>query len=144
MLANELLKQAQYPRRYGLSLPRSQVIQDLSVFNHYLEAVTPCNGNYVICSRFCKVIGRVLDRVLGLEPTAVPAAGAENGEGEDAIGQVSGSQDVDGEGENGMLEELPEPDMGALVGDIGDIGDMEFMEWMSGVDWSKGPWTENF
>ena len=128
VLAVELLKQHQYPRRYALSLPRSRVVQDLSVFNHYLGTVEPCNGNHVICSRIHKVLGKVLDQVL--EPVV-------------AFGGLDGDEDVQmvqgGGAENG--DPLPEPDMPAVMGPIDDL---EFMEWMSGVDWTKGPWTESF
>lgn len=129
VLAVELLKQHQYPKRYSLVLPRSQVIRDLSVFNHYLDMVTPYNGNYVVCSRIHKVIEKVLEQVL--DPSAVPTMVLDRDGDGDTVAEPDELPDDFGD--------LPEPDMPAVVG---PIGDMEFMEWMNAVDWTKGPWTE--
>ena len=162
VLAVELLKAHQFPRRYTLALPRAQVIRDLSVFNHYLGTVSNCNGNFLICRRIWGVLGRVLDQVLSTEPGQAGAgAGGEvvgvgvNGTPEGDGGEVGEmgeererEREVDGGGLEGGYAYLPEtagvPDMMGMGRGEEGMGDLEFMEWMSGVDWSKGPWTESF
>ena len=123
VLLVELLKQHRYPRRYSLKLPRSRAIQDLSVFSHYLSAVEPCNGNYVVCSRKHKVIEKVLNQILE------PASSAPDGDQEMQLPQ-----------DEAVDAPLPSPDMSSV---LGPIDDMDFLEWVNAVDWTKGPWTEN-
>ena len=141
----ELLKQHQYPRRYPLELPRSRVIQDLSTFNHYLEAMSKGNSNYTVCERISRIIGRVLDQVLdAVQMGAAIVNGGVVGKGVgDEMGGDEGLRIEDGD-EVRMDDEVMElePDMQAVLGDF--PGDMEFMDWLNGVDWSKGPWTESF
>lgn len=47
-----------------LRLPRSETIQNLSMFVAFLDWVRPGNGNYQLCVRMRTIISRVLDQVL--------------------------------------------------------------------------------
>lgn len=70
VIAVELLKQEQlpvYPKEP--LLPRSQTIQDLSVFAARLGAIDPADGSFAICDQGRKVISHILDRILN-PPTA--------------------------------------------------------------------------
>jgi hypothetical protein len=75
VLAIELLKQEQ-SRHYTLDvLPRSETIQDLSVFISALAAVGPGEGNFSICNQGKKSLKRVLDQILS--PLPPPATASE-------------------------------------------------------------------
>lgn len=49
ILSVELLKQSKFPQDWRLSLPRSEIIQNLSIFIGALEWVRPSEGNYTLC-----------------------------------------------------------------------------------------------
>lgn len=68
ILSVELLKESRFPQEWRLVLPRSEVIQNLSMFIGCLEWVRPSEGNYTLCVRMRKVIKRILDQVLELPP----------------------------------------------------------------------------
>ncbi|XXG99637.1 hypothetical protein Hte_005978 [Hypoxylon texense] len=71
VIAVELLKQEQlpvYPKEP--LLPRSQTIQDLSVFAARLGAIDPTDGSFAICDQGRKVISHILDRILS--PPSAP------------------------------------------------------------------------
>ncbi|MCJ1475702.1 hypothetical protein MMC13_004365 [Lambiella insularis] len=121
VLAVELLKQSKYPALYPCTLPRSEVIQNLSIFIGCLGSIRPTQGNYTLCVRMRKVIRRILDQVL--EP--VPAFGT----------QLTPS----------TLDEVPPvvPDID-LSSVVGPIDDPDFAEWLNSVDWTKGPWIDSY
>ena len=48
-LSVELLKQSKGPHELRVSLPRSEIIQNLSIFIGALEWVRPTEGNYTLC-----------------------------------------------------------------------------------------------
>ncbi|RYP48932.1 hypothetical protein DL768_005294 [Monosporascus sp. mg162] len=64
IIAVELLKQEQLPHPDSALLPRSQTIQELSVFAARLGAVHPRDGSFAICDQGRKVITRILDKIL--------------------------------------------------------------------------------
>lgn len=65
VLALELLKQTRHPRKSISSIPRSEMIQNLSVFVAQLpQVVPPGEGNYVLLSQACKMLQAILDVVL--------------------------------------------------------------------------------
>ena len=68
MLAIELLKQEQSRQYTPDILPRSETIQDLSVFVSALGAVAPGEGNYHICNQGRRALKRVLDQILSPQP----------------------------------------------------------------------------
>lgn len=63
VLCLELIKQSQSTPSQR-RLPRSEMIQNLSVFTTFLDWISPAGGNYQLCQRVKKIISRVLDEVL--------------------------------------------------------------------------------
>ncbi|KAK5109875.1 hypothetical protein LTR62_006482 [Meristemomyces frigidus] len=64
VLAIELLRQEQSRQYTPDLLPRSETIQDLSVFISALGAVQPGEGNYNVCNQGRRSLRRVLDQIL--------------------------------------------------------------------------------
>ena len=73
VLAIELLKQEQSRLYTPDILPRSETIQDLSVFISSLAAVGPGEGNFSICNQGRRALKKVLDQILS--PTVAPVPG---------------------------------------------------------------------
>ena len=64
----------QQPQSYKPGIPRSETIQNLSVFTSSLQwAVRPGDGNYELCTRARDHLARILDGILSPEP-AIPQA----------------------------------------------------------------------
>lgn len=55
-------------------LPRSETIQDLSVFISSLAAVGPGEGNYFICNQGRRALKRVMDQILSPHPPVIPSS----------------------------------------------------------------------
>ena len=68
VLAIELLKQEQSRQYTPDILPRSETIQDLSVFISALSTVGPGEGNYPVCVQGRRALKRVLDQILSPHP----------------------------------------------------------------------------
>lgn len=77
VLAVELLKQEQSRLFTPDILPRSETIQDLSVFIANLGAVGPGDANFSICNQGRKALNRVLDQILSPSLPPAPNAGTE-------------------------------------------------------------------
>jgi len=75
VLAIELLKQEQSRQYTPDLLPRSETIQDLSVFISALASVGPGEGNYSICNQGRRALKRVLDQILS--PHIPPVTSSE-------------------------------------------------------------------
>lgn len=58
----ELLRQAREPEEQEPKLPRSEIVQNLSLMIGFLNWVKPTAGNYKLCRRMSQVIKRVLDQ----------------------------------------------------------------------------------
>ena len=86
-----------HPRDLHLKLPRSEVVQNLSILTGFLDWVRPLAGNYHICGRMRQIIKKILDQILdppsGTEPPETPAFGS-----------------VDFEADFGMFENLDDLD----------------------------------
>ena len=67
-LSVELFKQWKSPQASQLYLPRSEVIQNLSIFAGCMNWVRPMEANHALLSRTRKVITRILDQVLASPP----------------------------------------------------------------------------
>lgn len=104
----EMLRQEQSGDFTPTFLPRSKVIQDLSVFVSALATVSPGEGNYAICHHGRRVLETVLDRILSQPPR--PAAGAA---------------------------QTPEINNDtSLYFPTGN--DAEFMQWLDNLEWERG------
>ena len=74
VLSIELLKQEQSRVFTPDLLPRSETIQDLSVFISALGTVGPGEGNYSICNQGRRALRRVLDQILSPNQPALPGS----------------------------------------------------------------------
>jgi chromatin structure-remodeling complex subunit RSC3/30 len=82
VLSVELLRQTRStPRSTALNLPRSEIIQNLTLFASYLDAIiAPHDGNYRVAQQGQRAIRHVLDQVLSVNSgpcsiSAGPVAG---------------------------------------------------------------------
>lgn len=76
VLSIELLKQEQTRMYTPDILPRSETIQDLSVFVSSLAAVGPGEANFAICNQGCRALRKVLDQILS--PSQPPLQGSSD------------------------------------------------------------------
>lgn len=93
-------------------LPRSETIQDLSVFISSLAAVEPGEGNFNICNQGRRALKKVLDQILSPQPPPV-------------------------QGQPGLPEQQPLDDV-SLYFPTGN--DAEFLQWLENVD--MGGWLQ--
>jgi hypothetical protein len=124
VLCVELMKQMKHGST--LRLPRSEIVQNLSLLVGFLEWVKPAAGNYQLCGRMRIIIKSVLDQILN--PTPSPRAEDMSSETleNNAIANANG---VVGVYDPGLFE-------------TGWDEDMENMEWLNNMDWSRGPWFD--
>ncbi|KAI6866253.1 hypothetical protein KC318_g16492 [Hortaea werneckii] len=73
VLAIEMLKQEQLRQYTPDILPRSETIQDLSVFISALSSVGPGEGNYRVCKQGHRALKRILDQILSPHTPAMAA-----------------------------------------------------------------------
>jgi hypothetical protein len=117
VLAIELLKQEQSRLYAPEILPRSETIQELSVFISSLASVSPGEGNYFVCNQGRRALKKVLDQILS---PSNPVAGP---------GMTGGT----GASELGMGD-----DMGLFFPTGNDV---DFLSWLDNVEWDKaGVW----
>lgn len=122
VLCVELLKQMRAePGTYKLQLPRSAIVQNLSLLIGFFEWVQPAAGNYNLCMRMRDIIRRILDQIL--DPPSLQPILAE---------QVSLVQQLPSEGEAGQSLDV-EDDLGMGLDDL---------TWLDDIDWSRGPWID--
>ena len=125
VLCVELLKQIKQPpdTQHKLRIPRSEIVQNLSLLISFLEWVKPSAGNYQLCRRIRQIIKGILDQVLNpTPPSSAPLASQEL-----AAGEGNGSENA-----------MPSDPMLDLGFDHG----MDNMEWLNTVDWSGFPWVD--
>ncbi|KAI1339440.1 hypothetical protein F5Y15DRAFT_73081 [Xylariaceae sp. FL0016] len=146
VIAVELLRQEQlpsYPR--NPLLPRSQTIQDLTVFAARLGDLDPSEGAYGVCDQGRKVITRILDKILSTPTVAhqqTPAQGPGPAQddlqafGDDASGSNGTWQLAEAAAASaGMVGELS---MGSELNLEPFLGhDNDFMQWLESVDWDR-------
>ena len=126
VLCVELLKQmkvasttAQIPR-----LPRSEIVQNLSLLIGFLDWVRPAAGNYQLCARMRQIIKRILDQILNPTPPMSSAPPASQDSAQSEVGQ-------------GFDGEVPfDPSA------FGSYDGLDNLDWLNSVDWSRGPWIE--
>jgi len=124
ILAIELLKQTKSPYTYRLDLPRSEVIQNLSVFVSSINGISSSEPNYNVCMSMQKVTQHILDRILSpLVPTPV----------RDPAPALCPNDSVD--------ELAPTLDFSSLMG---TMDDPDLTDWLNTVNWGKEPWAETY
>ena len=118
ILAVELLKQSKQPNEYPFILPRSEVVQNLSIYIGCLEYVRPAEGNYKVCKRVRTVFKRMLDQTLDMPPTFA------------ASNQLSSVP---------TQQPISEIDISTV---LGPQDDARFTEWLDSIDWTNDPWID--
>ncbi|KAF2655662.1 hypothetical protein K491DRAFT_414301 [Lophiostoma macrostomum CBS 122681] len=116
VIAVELLHQEQDPTSASAiinPLPRSDTIQDLSVFVSCLGSVRPENGGYAICDRGRRFLKKVLDTILS------PASSAG----------VNSTSSVNNGGD---------PSFTTPLFQTGSDGD--FVRWLESMEWDQESW----
>lgn len=111
VLAVELLKQEQSRQITQDILPRSDTIQDISVFIRHLADVRTGDANHHICKQGQRALKGALDKILS--PSVPPPFNA------------NGTIEADGTFE----------DMSYLMPTANDA---EFLQWLDKVEWDKG------
>ena len=155
IVAVELLKQEQLPHPDSTLLPRSQTIQELSVFAARLGAVDPEEGSFSICDQGRKVITRILDKILS-PPNARDRSNCDHHFQLGCSQKVGIEQGHEGAVSSETLQnssltpEVPAA-AAAAAATTGDIyfgfdaqflgHDKDFMQWLENVDWDRPePW----
>ncbi|TKA77154.1 hypothetical protein B0A49_03641 [Cryomyces minteri] len=110
VLAVELLKQEQSHHVSQEILPRSEAIQDLSVFIAALASLGPGEGNYAACEQGRRALKRILDKILS--PNPVPAMAPA------------------------VTDQAPVADLSMYL-NAGN--DADFLQWLENMEWDKGP-----
>ena len=129
VLCVELLKQMKQPAGtpHFPILPRSEIVQNLSLLIGFLEWVRPAAGNYQLCGRMRQMIKRILDQVLNPSPPV----------SQNSVREVP-QQDLDGQGMTDVVEPYCASNFDPGNYDEG----LENLDWLNSVDWSRGPWID--
>lgn len=135
MLCVELVKEIKDTEEKRLRLPRSEIVQNLSLLIGFLDWIKPAAGNYQLCMRMRVIIKRILDQILNPSPTSsAPEQAKENG-------SENGVQVEDGPAGSG--NGIPPYDPALFEGGgYGYTGELDNFDWLNNVDWSRGPWID--
>lgn len=141
IVAVELLKQEQLPYPDSALLPRSQTIQDLSIFAARLGSVDPRDGSFAICDQGRKVIQRILDKILS------PLNAGDRGHVDrrpqwDGVQLSTEQLNASAVSSGPLRNPLSTPEVSTTAMDI-DFGfdapylghDRDFMQWLENVNW---------
>jgi len=126
VLCVELLRQVRNPSSRGPTLPRSEIVQNLSLLVGFLEWVRPAAGNYQLCSRMRLIIKRILDQILNPAPM------------EEKAGEKLGTEKVVVSEE----ERFDGTGFAMVDGDAVFDDGLDDLDWLNNVDWSRGPWID--
>ena len=113
VLCVELLKATKSPSGRQLNIPRSQVLQKLSIFISCLEWARPADETYTLCGHMHKIISHIIDQILASDASN-PAAEPQPARALETIAPF----------------DLPLED------------DTEWLQWLNNVDWTKGSWAD--
>jgi len=130
VLCVELLKQTKQPQgtQHMLRIPRSDIVQNLSLLIGFLEWIKPSAGNYQLCGRMRQIIKRILDQIINPSPpSSAPTSSQE--EGTNGVGNGFEA----GNGIGGPYDPML---------DVGFDDGLDNLEWLNTVDWSRGPWVD--
>lgn len=97
-------------------LPRSQIIQDLSVFVACLGAVRPEANGYPSCDRGRRFLKKILDTIL--EPAPSRAIGSNSSAGG-----------------------LGDPSLTDPLFQTSSLNDGDFMRWLESMEWEQDSWV---
>ncbi|TAQ91053.1 hypothetical protein B7494_g587 [Chlorociboria aeruginascens] len=157
VLCIELLKQTknQTPDP-NIFLPRSEIVQNLSLLVGFLEWLKPATGNYPVLLRMRLIIKRILDQILNSAPP--PTGSQAQNQNQNHVRDHIQNQISDQDQGQDMQVQLGEPTSGngngIAYGGTGWEGfdtdfldtpgsfedGLENLDWLGSVDWSRGPW----
>lgn len=126
IVAVQLLKQEMFSASHysppHQRLPRSETIQDLSVFASSLKAIDPDDGNYSVCDQGQRVLKHVLDKIL--EGPARPPPQPH----------TVGHQDIEP-----LLDPISQFGGSGfdLDASVSLVNDADFVQWLENVEWDK-------
>jgi hypothetical protein len=153
IIAAELFKQEQLPE-YPKEplLPRSQTIQDLSVFAARLGVVDPSDGMYDMSQDGRRMLSFVLDKILAPKPADVPTSTQQQCPDPQSHQQQQlayGQMDLDATSNTGVPymscigTGLPTDfSFGPPDWVVANEDNSMFMQWLDSVDWERqGPWV---
>ncbi|KAG0649512.1 hypothetical protein D0Z07_4338 [Hyphodiscus hymeniophilus] len=129
VLCVELLKQMKQPAGtpYFPVLPRSEIVQNLSLLIGFLDWIRPAAGNYQLCGRMRQIIKRILDQILNPSPPVPQETLPETPQ-----------EHFDTEGTTHVVEAFD-----ASVFEPGHYDEgLANLDWLNSVDWSRGPWID--
>lgn len=131
VLCVELLKQMKLPpgAPHTPSIPRAEVVQNLSLLIGFLEWVRPAAGNYKLCGRMRQVIKRILTRILNPQCQSVPSS--QESAMASAPPQLSSPPATTAPPFEGNIFDPAQYDDG-----------LESLDWLNEIDWSRGPWID--
>lgn len=133
IIAVELLEQEQkipYPQHPRL--PRSETVQDLSVFAARLGAIDRGDGTWGLCEQARKVITRILDKILA-PPVAPVATMQQHFPGSSSIMH----EDMAMAGQPTAILGLGSGNEMGLEAPMNLGNDNDFMLWLENMDWDK-------
>lgn len=133
VLCVEFLKQMKSPHESTIKLPKSEIVQNLSLLVGFLEWIKPSAGNYQLCGRMSRLVKRILDQILNYGGTARSSQGEGENSGEGLVDDGNG-----GFGNGGMDVGIMGVDGLDGMGD--DVGAFGNLDWLNELDWSRGPW----
>lgn len=110
------------------SIPRAEVVQNLSLLIGFLEWVRPGAGNYKLCGRMRQVIKRILTRILNPPAQSVPSS-------QETATSAPPQQ------ASPPATTVPAFDNSIFDPARYDDG-LENLEWLNEIDWSRGPWID--
>ena len=131
VLCVELMKQMKQPpgTAPSLYLPRSEIVQNLSLLIGFLEWVKPAAGNYQLCSRMRVIIKRILDQILNPSPTS--------------SAPISSQESAETAGTRFEANSVPQQPLDPHGFEIGAYDDgLDNGDWLNSVDWSRGLWFD--
>ena len=131
VLCVELLKQMKQPpgTQHTLKLPRSEIVQNLSLLIGFLEWVRPAAGNYQLCKRMSLLVKRILDQILNPSP---PSSNPNIASTQESVQTATGFDA--GAASTGAPIFDPAFDLGNWEDGLDNL------DWLNTVDWSRGPW----
>ncbi|KAH8656163.1 hypothetical protein BGZ60DRAFT_385064 [Tricladium varicosporioides] len=140
VLCVELLKQLKQPLPSRLRIPRSEIVQNLSLLIGFLEWVKPAAGNYQLCTRMRLIIKRILDQILDPSPHASQSTVPSSQESTAATELTGQTFEVNANGLLGQFDTAVPPPSAFDTANYED-GLMN-LDWLNSVDWSRGPWSD--
>ncbi|ESZ99122.1 hypothetical protein SBOR_0532 [Sclerotinia borealis F-4128] len=136
VLCVEILKQMKSPHDSSMQLPKSEIVQNLSLLVGFFEWIRPSAGNYQLCGRMSRLVKRILDQILN--SGMGPQGHVQEQEGEKSGSGLDDNRDSGFTANGGMdVGMMGIDELNGMGGDVGAFGNLD---WLNELDWSRGPW----